>query len=127
VKGFPYGVAVDAEGNIWFVQHIGNAIGVLYRNNYTVKDYRIPTPDSNTQWLAIDSSGNVWFAESAGNAIGVLGTVQGEVEVIRADPYFTNVIIVSTVALIGLAVVVVNLAQRRLRYSIKLAGRAGGP
>ena len=127
VKGFPYGVAVDAEGNIWFVQHVGNAIGVLFRNNYTVKDYRIPTPDSNTQWLAIDSSGNVWFAESAGNAIGVLGTVQGEVEVFRADPYFTNAFIVSTVALIGLAVVVGNLAQRRLRYSIKLAGRAGGP
>jgi virginiamycin B lyase len=105
----PYWIAADAEGRLWFNQHVGNKINRFDPSTQTMVEYWIPT--QNPQWancadgvtecgvanalqLSVGPSGQVWFTEWTENKIGRVNTetvvplsvsAPGEVNVRRGD------------------------------------------
>lgn len=72
VRGGPYGVAVDAKGNVWGTLQSGNQL-VRISPGQEIAEYEIPTPGSSPSDIAVDVSGNAWFIEFRGNKIGKFG------------------------------------------------------
>lgn len=71
-----YGLAVGADGTIWFTDVGDNAVGQFQPSSEQFTFYPIPTAESTPFGLALDSSKNVWFTEGApgANAVGMLPT-----------------------------------------------------
>lgn len=72
VRGGPYGVAVDAKGNVWGTLQSGNQL-IKISPGEEIAEYEIPTPGSSPSDIAVDGSGNAWFVEFRGNKIGKFG------------------------------------------------------
>ncbi len=85
----PYWIRTDADGNIWFNQHVGNKINKFDPATQTMVEYWIPTqnPDwancaegatecgvANTLQFSVGPSGQVWFTEWTENKIGKVNT-----------------------------------------------------
>lgn len=69
VRGGPYGVAVDAKGNVWGTLQSGNQL-VKISPSGEISEYEIPTRGSSPSDIAVDSAGNIFFVEFRGNKIG---------------------------------------------------------
>ncbi|MDZ4384656.1 MAG: hypothetical protein U0940_04135, partial [Nitrospirota bacterium] len=93
----PYGIAVDAQGVVWFSGQLANKIGRLDPSSGAIKEYEIPSAKGATtdnKWvyspsertppsspsgssagsplnMAVDSQGVLWFTEQLGNKIGM--------------------------------------------------------
>lgn len=69
VRGGPYGVAADRQGNIWATLQGGNQ---LLRISATgeMTEFEVPTRASSPTDLTTDAAGNVWFLEFRGNKLG---------------------------------------------------------
>jgi len=74
----PWGLVVDAQGNVWFAETAGNKIGKLDPATGKITEYDIPTPDSQPWAVAIGDDGSVWFTERSGNKIGRLAPDTGQ-------------------------------------------------
>jgi streptogramin lyase len=74
-QGFssPMFLAVDTNGNVWFTEPNGDAIGVLNPNTNAWNQYKLPK-GSGPYDLVIDRNDNIWFTLHIGNAIGFLNT-----------------------------------------------------
>ncbi len=70
--GSPGAMTIDKNDRLWFVEQIGNKIGVFDPSTEQFTEYDIPTPQSNPYDIAMDSEGNVWFAEWNAGKIGKL-------------------------------------------------------
>ena len=70
--GSPGELVVDSGDRVWFVQILGNSIGVFDPKTGEFTEYLIPTPNSHPYSLALDSQNNVWFIERNANKIGKL-------------------------------------------------------
>ena len=68
VRGGPYGVAVDAKGNVWGTLQSGNQL-VKVVAGQEIAEYEIPTPGSSPSDVAADATGNVWVVEFRSNKI----------------------------------------------------------
>lgn len=70
----PSQIAIDKDGNIYFVQHGGNRISKIDAKSGMMTEYDIPTgPLSTVVYLAVSEDGKrVWFTEWATNKIGYL-------------------------------------------------------
>ena len=68
VRGGPYGVAVDAKGDVWGSLQSGNQL-VKISPDKEIAEYEIPTPGSSPSDVAADEAGNVWVLEFRGNKI----------------------------------------------------------
>jgi virginiamycin B lyase len=68
VRGGPYGVAVDAKGNVWGTLQSGNQL-IKIVPGQEIAEYEIPTPGSSPSDVAVDGAGNVWVVEFRGNKI----------------------------------------------------------
>ena len=92
----PYGIAVDAQGVVWFSGQAANKIGRLDPSSGTFKEYVIPSAkgvSTDNKWIysptertppqtpsgssagsplnmVVDSQGVLWFTEQLGNKIG---------------------------------------------------------
>jgi copper transport protein len=69
-EGLPFGMALDAYGNVWFAQHVIDEIGVLDATNGEIVEVQVPTRGSFVQWLVPDDQGRIWFAEQRGSSLG---------------------------------------------------------
>ena len=69
IRGGPYGVAVDAHGNVWGTLQSGNLI-VKISPAGEIAEYDVPTRGSAPSDIAVDGAGNVWFLEFRSNKIG---------------------------------------------------------
>jgi copper transport protein len=69
-EGLPFGMALDAYGNVWFAQHVIDEIGVLDAINGEIVEVQVPTRGSFVQWLVPDDQGRIWFAEQRGSSLG---------------------------------------------------------
>lgn len=70
--GSPGELIVDSKDRIWFVQHMGNSIGMFDPETEKFVEYNIPTPNSHPYSLAADDKNNIWFVEWNSNKIGKL-------------------------------------------------------
>lgn len=69
---FPTNIAIDARGQVWVTEQIGNAIAILDPSSGVWRELPIPTPNSYPLGIIIDQRGSVWFTESATDKIGVV-------------------------------------------------------
>lgn len=68
-----WGIALGSDGNVWFTENVGNAIGRITPLGQ-ITEFPIPTADSAPQGIAAGPDGNLWFTESAGNKVGRITT-----------------------------------------------------
>jgi virginiamycin B lyase len=70
-KSSPVAITADEQGNIWFAQWNTTKIAVLYPNNSTLKEYKIPSNNSTLEiWsIVFDAKGSLWFTEFLENSI----------------------------------------------------------
>lgn len=69
VRGGPYGVAVDAQGNAWATLQGGNQILKITPAG-EMSEYEVPTRSSSPTDIAVDAGGVVWFVEFRGSKVG---------------------------------------------------------
>jgi virginiamycin B lyase len=66
----PNGIAVDSNGNAWFVAQGNDSLGVVYANNYTTRLFKVPTKNITSWGVAVDSTRNVvWFTDYTSDAV----------------------------------------------------------
>jgi virginiamycin B lyase len=68
----PYGIQVDLEGNVWFVEVGSEHVGKLDPTTGTVVEYRTPTPKSGPRRMTMDPQGVLWYAEWNTHKIGYI-------------------------------------------------------
>jgi copper transport protein len=71
-QGLPFGMAFDANHDLWLAQHTLNKISVIDPRTGKNAEFDIPTQSSFTQWVTTDSQGDIILAEQRANALGVL-------------------------------------------------------
>jgi virginiamycin B lyase len=67
--GAYYGMAVGADGAIWFAELGGNKIGRITTAG-VVSEYMVPTPSSLPNGLTLGPDNAIWFTEYLGNKVG---------------------------------------------------------
>jgi virginiamycin B lyase len=68
VRGGPYGITVDGEGNVWGTLQSGNELIKIVPGK-DIAEYEIPTPGSSPSDVAADNAGNIWVVEFRSNKI----------------------------------------------------------
>ena len=69
----PYSIVAGPDGNMWFTQSDGNAIGRISPDG-TRKRYILNAPNSHPYGITVGPDGNLWFTERSANRIGVMNT-----------------------------------------------------
>ncbi|KJK47913.1 DUF11 domain-containing protein, partial [Streptomyces sp. NRRL F-4428] len=65
----PDGIATGPDGNLWFTEQIGNAIGRITPEGEFAR-YPLPVADSFPTRITAGPDGGMWFTEIAGDRIG---------------------------------------------------------
>jgi streptogramin lyase len=77
---FPYQVALDSKGNVWFTEAFANAIGELTTTGRQIT-YALPAQLAKIRpgpfGVTLDRNGTVWFTDPDANAIGSLSINTG--------------------------------------------------
>jgi copper transport protein len=73
-NGLPFGMAFDANHDLWLAQHTLDKITVIDPRTGQTNEFSIPTSSSFTQWVTADSQGDIILAEQRANALGILTT-----------------------------------------------------
>jgi streptogramin lyase len=67
----PYGLAADAENNLFFMDFGDENIGRVDAKTGASTIYPTPTPNSRPRRTMLDSQGRLWFAEFAANKVAM--------------------------------------------------------
>jgi len=67
----PYGLAADAQNNLYFMDFAGESIGRVDAKTGRSVIYPTPTPRSRPRRTMMDAQGRVWFAEFAANKVAM--------------------------------------------------------
>lgn len=71
-NSFPVGVAVAADGTVWFAEQNGHQIGHLDPKSGEIVEYKTPTANSGPVGITVGPDGAIWFTEAFANKIGRL-------------------------------------------------------
>jgi virginiamycin B lyase len=69
----PYSIVTGTDGNLWFTESDGDAIGRISPNG-ELERYGLPTPGSDPYGITVGPDGYLWFTERLSNRIGVMDT-----------------------------------------------------
>jgi virginiamycin B lyase len=71
IGSFPYQLALDKQGNVWFSESFAGKLGEIDAHG-AIKEYTVPQNGSNVDptGLVIDKNGTIWFTEPNSNMIG---------------------------------------------------------
>jgi virginiamycin B lyase len=72
VSDNPAGLAIGADGNIYFTEPGTNQIGELNTTSLAFTHFNIPTPLANPAGITLGPDGRMWFAETSAGQIGAL-------------------------------------------------------
>ena len=67
----PYGMAADAQNNLYFMDFGDESIGHVDAKTLRTTLYATPTPHSRPRRGMMDDKGRLWFAEFAANKVGM--------------------------------------------------------
>jgi streptogramin lyase len=67
----PYGMAADAQNNLYFMDFGDESIGRVDAKTLRTTLYPTPTPRSRPRRGMMDDKGHLWFAEFAANKVGM--------------------------------------------------------
>jgi len=88
----PLGITRGPDGNVWFTEAGGNAIGRITPSG-KITTFHLPSPDRGPQLITAGPDGNLWFVEFNVNRIGRI-TPSGKLTEFRAptdlDPTITT-------------------------------------
>jgi virginiamycin B lyase len=76
-KGYqhgPYGMAADAQNNLYFMDFGGENVGRVDAKTGEVTLFPTPTPKSWPRRTMLDDQGRLWFTEFAANKLGMFDT-----------------------------------------------------
>jgi copper transport protein len=73
-NALPFGMAFDANHDLWIAQHQVDKIEVLDPRTGETNEFDIPSNSSFVQWLTTDSQGNIIMAEQRAHSIGIVTT-----------------------------------------------------
>lgn len=73
-QDLPFGMAFDANHDLWLAQHTFDKITVIDPRTGQTNEFPIPTKSSFTQWVTSDSQGDIILAEQRANSLGLLTT-----------------------------------------------------
>lgn len=65
----PMDVAAGSDGNVWFTENGGGAVGRIAPSG-TITDFATPTHNSQPRGITAGPGGNLWFTESGPDKIG---------------------------------------------------------
>jgi virginiamycin B lyase len=71
IRGGPYGVAVDAQGNAWATLQGANQILKIAPDG-KMTPHEVPTRSSSPTDITVDAKGAVWFVQFRGSKVGRL-------------------------------------------------------
>ena len=68
----PLGITAGPDGNLWFTEQHGSAIGQINPTTHSVTEF--PTPSAHSEPIAITAGpdGNLWFTEQGANNIAMI-------------------------------------------------------
>ena len=66
----PSGITTGPDGNLWFTDRGGNAIGMINPTTHAISEFTIPTANCWPYGITVGPDGNLWFTEAFGNKIG---------------------------------------------------------
>ncbi len=70
----PYGMAVDKENNLYFMDFGDESVGRVDAKTLATTLYPTPTPRSRPRRCMMDGQGRLWFAEFAANKVAMFDT-----------------------------------------------------
>ncbi len=73
----PWGMTVDSQGRVWFVEEQTNQVGMFDPRNSSFAEYNVTTPNSLLEEITAAPNGNVWFTELTGESLGQLNPASG--------------------------------------------------
>lgn len=73
-KGLPFGMAFDANHDLWLAQHTLDKIAVVDPRTGDTNEFNIPSSSSFTQWVTSTPNGDIILAEQRANALGILSS-----------------------------------------------------
>jgi len=90
----PLGLAVDASGNLYVANHVGNNI-LIYNSSYVQQTSETITSGiKQPTGLAIDANGNLWVANYANSNGGASGSItEYTAGVMQSSNTITNVVV----------------------------------
>lgn len=85
----PNGIALDADGNIWFTEMNRDTIGMLNSETKEIEHYQIglqPTVQELTPYgITVDPTGTIWFTLASTNELGRFDPPTGEFSLIAVE------------------------------------------
>jgi uncharacterized delta-60 repeat protein len=66
----PIAQAFDENGNLWFAELFGNAIGKFDLATQMITEFPLTVPNSQPGGMTLGPDGNIWFNENTTNRIG---------------------------------------------------------
>jgi len=57
----PYGIAIDGDEKIWFVENAMNGLGRITPSTGQIDEFKVPVENAVPRKAGMDSQGNVWF------------------------------------------------------------------
>lgn len=69
----PNGIVAGPDGNLWFTEESGNAIGKISTSG-SISEYPIPTSNAVPWSITVGPDGALWFTEQRGEKIGRITT-----------------------------------------------------
>jgi streptogramin lyase len=57
----PYGIAIDGDQKIWFVENAMNGLGRITPSSGQIDEFKVPVENAVPRKAGMDSQGNVWF------------------------------------------------------------------
>jgi len=92
-ESWPFNIALDAKGHVWFTQRAAGAIGKLDPVSGEFTQLPLPRPGSGPAGLGIDAkSGRVWFTESYKDTLASLDPATGQVTEIAMGQASTGLV-----------------------------------
>jgi virginiamycin B lyase len=73
--GAPWGIAVGADGKIWFSEESSGKVGRLDPITGRIVEYALPTAHSQPQGIVLGSDGAVWGVEAGANKVFRITTI----------------------------------------------------
>jgi streptogramin lyase len=71
----PWSITSGPDGNLWFTEEIGNAIGhISTSGSFIPGGSGLPTASSRPEGITSGPDGNLWFTEEGGGKIGRITT-----------------------------------------------------
>ena len=68
----PYGIAADADGNLWYNEFSANQLVRFSPRTQTFQRFTLPSPHSEVRHMVRDARGRIWMALSGANKVAVV-------------------------------------------------------